>query len=130
LLLLYNGLTVGAFLSVFAQAGLGYAAGGWLLIHGVTELFAVILAGAAGLRLGWTLAFPGDATRADAMAAAGRLAATAMAGVIVMLALAGLLEGFGRQLIASTELRYTVAALTGAWWAHYFYFRGRNEDHG
>jgi uncharacterized membrane protein SpoIIM required for sporulation len=100
------------------------------MIHGVTEIFAVILAGAAGLKLGWTLAFPGDATRADAMASAGRVAATAMAGVIVMLALAGLLEGFGRQLIVLTELRYTVAALSGAWWVHYFYFRGSGDEHG
>ncbi len=36
---------------------------GWLVIHGVTELSAVILAGAAGLRIGWTLAFPGDLSR-------------------------------------------------------------------
>ena len=41
--------------------GLGIEFGGWLSIHGVTELFAIALSGAAGFRLGWTLAFPGPA---------------------------------------------------------------------
>jgi uncharacterized membrane protein SpoIIM required for sporulation len=121
MLLLYNGATVGAFVACFAIAGLGYDVGGWLLIHGTTELFAIMLAGAAGLKIGWTLAFPGEMSRADAMAAAGRVAATVMAGVVVMLALAGLLEGFGRQLVEVTEVRYAIAAGTGIWWAYYFY---------
>jgi uncharacterized membrane protein SpoIIM required for sporulation len=123
LLLLYNGLTVGALAAVYFDAGLSYDFFGWLLIHGVTELFAVILAGAAGLRIGWTLAFPGQLSRADALAEAGRLAATVMAGVVVMLGFAGLLEGFGRQLIEPTEARYAIALLSGAWWAFYFYLR-------
>ena len=44
-----------------------------------------------------------------------------MAGVVVMLMLAGLLEGFGRQLIADTGLRYAVAGASGVIWAVYFY---------
>ena len=121
MLLLYNGATVGGFVAVFAAAGLGLDVGGWILIHGVTELFAVMLAGAAGLKIGWTLAFPGDKARADALAEAGRLSATVMAGVVVMLLLAGLLEGFGRQLVEAAEARYAIAAVTAAWWLTYFY---------
>jgi uncharacterized membrane protein SpoIIM required for sporulation len=128
LLLLYNGMTVGAFVAVFAAAGLRYEVGGWLLIHGVTEIFAVILAGAAGLRIGWTLAFPGEKARADALAVAGRTSAIVMAGVVVMLGFAGLLEGFGRQLIVVTELRYAVALATGLWWALYFYLPRQAVD--
>ena len=44
-----------------------------------------------------------------------------MGGVIVMLLLAGLLEGFGRQLIADTGLRYAVAGVTALIWGLYFY---------
>lgn len=121
LLMLYNGLMLGAFFALYADHGLGLAFGGWALIHGVTELFAVILAGAAGFHLGWTLAFPGARSRIDAMREAGRLAATAMAGVVIMLAIAGLLEGFGRQLITNTTIRYSIAALSGAAWLRYFY---------
>jgi uncharacterized membrane protein SpoIIM required for sporulation len=95
-LLLYNGLMLGAFLALFVSRGLGEAAGGWLFIHGVTELFAITLAGAAGFRLGWALCFPGRQSRQAAMAEAGGNAAVVMAGVVIMLAVAGLLEGFAR----------------------------------
>lgn len=130
LLLLYNGATVGAFVALFASRGLGLEVGGWLLIHGVTELFAVILAGAAGLRIGWAVAFPGVRTRLDAAVESGRTAAIAMAGVVVMLFVAGLLEGFGRQLIADTAVRYTVAAVTGLIWFAYFYGPRRSPADG
>lgn len=122
-LLLHNGLILGAFLALFVSHGLGIAAGGWLLIHGVTELLAITLAGAAGLRIGWSLCFPGRQSRPAAMAEAGRLAATVMTGVVVMLAVAGLLEGYGRQLIDATPIRYGVALITALIWGFYFYRR-------
>ncbi len=126
LLMIYNGTMIGAFVALFVSRGLGLEIGGWLLIHGVTELFAVTLAGAAGLKIGWAVAFPRDRSRLDAAVDAGRTAAVAMGGVIVMLFVAGLLEGFGRQLIVDTGARYAVAAATAVVWAAYFYGpRGR-----
>ncbi len=116
-----NGATLGAFVAVYDAKGLAPQLWGWLLIHGTTELFAVTLACAAGLRLGVTVAFPGDRSRADALAEEGRQAATVMAGVIVMLAVAGLLEGFARQLITSDLGRYAVAAVMAVLWLAYFY---------
>ncbi|MFN7127444.1 MAG: stage II sporulation protein M [Brevundimonas sp.] len=121
LLVLYNGATLGAFFALFASRGLGFELGGWLLIHGVTELFAIILAGAAGLRIGLAVAFPGQRRRLDAAVEAGRTAGIAMGGVVVMLMFAGLLEGFGRQLIVDTGLRYAVAGGTVLIWGLYFY---------
>jgi len=117
-----NGLMLGAFFAVYAAHGLGFDLGGWLFIHGVTELFAVTLAGAAGFRIGWALAFPGEKARLDAVKEAGRVAANVMVGVVVMLVFAGLLEGFGRQLITNTFARYGVAIATGIVWFGYFYF--------
>ena len=121
LLVAYQGCVLGAFLAVFISHGLGVEAGGWLMIHGVTELSATILAGAAGARIGWALAFPGDRGRLEAAADAGRTAATLMGGVLVMLLCAGLLEGIGRQLIQVTWIRYAVAATTGVIWLVYLY---------
>ncbi|HZC17134.1 MAG TPA: stage II sporulation protein M [Caulobacteraceae bacterium] len=72
LLMVANGCTLGAFLAVFIQHGLGVEVGGWLMIHGVTELFAVMLAGAAGVQIGVALAFPGERTRLDSVSRAGR----------------------------------------------------------
>ena len=126
MLMTYNGATLGAFLAVFTMRGLGFQAGGWLIIHGVTEISAVILAGAAGCKIGWTLAFPGDLSRPAAMAQAGRQSATLMAGVVVMLFCAGILEGVGRQLILNDLVRYGVGLTTLVAWPAYLYLpRGR-----
>ncbi len=119
--ILMNGAMLGAMIAVFAGQGLGYEFVGWLAIHGVTELFAVILAGAAGLRIGWAMAFPGQLSRLDAAAAAGRTGSLALVGVVIMLFCAGLLEGFGRQLVTSDIARYGVAATTAVIWGLYFY---------
>jgi uncharacterized membrane protein SpoIIM required for sporulation len=125
-LMAVNGAMLGAFLAVFGSHGLIVPALGWLLIHGVTELFAVALAGAAGLSIGWAVAFPGGRTRLDNAMRAGRRGAVVMAGVVVMLFVAALLEGFARQLVQSDVARFAIAAATAALWGAYFYLpRGR-----
>jgi len=131
MLVAYNGCMLGAIIALYVSRGLGVELGGWLMIHGATELFAVTLAGAAGFRIGWAVAFPGQASRLDAAAAAGRQAGLVMAGVVAMLVVAGLLEGFGRQMITSDLVRYAVAAGTAAFWGAYFYWprAGRGDRH-
>lgn len=130
LLLVENGLMVGAFLALYASRGLGIELGGWLLIHGVTELLAIILCGAAGLTLGAALAFPGTHGRLANLAARGRQAAQVVIGAVSLLLIAGLLEGLGRQLITSTSTRYAIAAATALAWVLYFGFAGRRRDDG
>ena len=120
-LIFWNGCTLGAMYAVFARQGLGTELGGWLMIHGATELFACVLAGAAGLRIGLSLAFPGERTRMEAAAAAARTAGAVMAGVLINLLFSGLLEGFGRQLITADAVRYAIAVGTGLFWLAYFY---------
>lgn len=127
LLLAYNGCILGTFVALFVSRGLGFELGGWLLIHGVTELFAIVLAGAAGMRIGLVIAMPGEKSRLEAASAAGRSGALVLGGVIVMLFIAGLLEGFGRQLIAADFVRYGIAATTACLWYAYFYRYGLTE---
>lgn len=128
LLILYNGLMLGAFFAVFAAKGLAFNLGGWLAIHGTTELFAIAIAGAAGLRIGTAIAFPGRDSRTEAAVRAGRPAAVAMAGTVIMLAVAGLLEGIGRQTIVDDTSRYLIGATMLAGWLTYFYLpRGRRH---
>ena len=74
LLIVSNGCVMGALGALYASHGLLLPLGGWLLIHGVTELWATVLAGAAGFRIGWALAFPGEQDRMTALAGAGRAA--------------------------------------------------------
>lgn len=125
LLVAQNGLSLGALLALYASRGLGLQLCAWLFIHGVTELFATILAGAAGFRIGWAVMFPGERTRLDAVAAAGRTAGAAMAGVVLMLIVAGVLEGVGRQVIQFDWARWSIAGLTLALWLGYFYLPRR-----
>jgi uncharacterized membrane protein SpoIIM required for sporulation len=129
LLILYNGLMLGAFFAVFAGQGLAFNLAGWLAIHGTTELFAINIAGAAGMRIGTAIAFPGRDTRTEAAVRAGRPAAVAMAGTVVMLAVAGLLEGVGRQTIVDDASRYLIGAAMLAGWLAYFYMPRRSR-HG
>jgi uncharacterized membrane protein SpoIIM required for sporulation len=121
LLLAQNGLGLGALTALYASRGLLAPLTGWLFIHGVTELLATILAGAAGFRIGWAVLFPGARSRLDAVATAGRTAGTAMAGVVVMLVIAGVLEGVGRQLILNDLARWAIAAVSLVIWLAYFY---------
>ena len=123
----YQGIGLGAMLAVFSSKGLGFDFGGWLFIHGTTELFAAALSGAAGLRIGAAVVFPGARSRLEAAAQAGKTAGKVMVGVILMLFAAGLLEGFGRQLITDTMLRYAIGSLMLLAWIAYYYIP-RRED--
>src|SRR5436305_14168858 len=118
---------LGAFPAVFAGKGLLFNAAGWLAIHGTTELFAINISGAAGLRIGTAIAFPGRESRTEAAVKAGRTAALAMAGAVVMLAVAGLLEGIGRQTITDDTTRYLIGGAMLAGWLLYFYMPRRRE---
>ena len=73
-----------------------------------------------------------DRSRIDAAAETGRSAATAMVGVVVMLLVAGILEGVGRQSINITGARYAIGGLMLLGWCSYFYLlRARSRfDHG
>jgi len=127
LLLVHNTAGLGAILWLFFSAGLGWDFVGWLAIHGTTELFAIMLAGAAGLHIGRSMAFPGARSVLDAAAAAGQRAAVVMAGVVLMMVVAPFLEGFGRQLIDNAAGRYGVGGAMLAFWLGYFFLYGRGR---
>ena len=120
LLLVANMAPLGAMMWVFAQRGLGWDFAAWLSVHGTTELGAILLAGAAGVHIGRTMAFPGRRSVLAAMQEAGVRAAVVMAGCTVMLIVAGLLEGYARQLVGSSEGRFIIGAVMAAVWTCYF----------
>ncbi len=129
LLIIYNGMMLGAIVAVFAAKGLGPNLAGWLMIHGTTEILAICIAGAAGIRIGTAILFPGPRARAAAAVEAGRIAAVAMAGTVIMLAVAGVLEGIGRQTIVADLARFVVGGLMLAGWLAYFFLsRGGQAD--
>ncbi len=129
LLLLYNTALLGAMLWVFADAGLGLDFVGWLSVHGTTELGAIMLGGAAGLHVGRTMAFPGERSILAAMRDAGVRAAQVMAGCTIMLIVAGLLEGYVRQLVGDTNSRLAIGGGMLLFWIIYFAFVRRPPEH-
>jgi len=126
LLIFKNGLMLGAFWAVFLQKGLAVDFWLWVLPHGVTEMLAICLCGAAGLSLAYALLFPGRHTRLANLGIRGREAAAVVAGAIALLFVAALIEGFFRQLVTSQLVRLLLALSTTAFWLWYF-LRGRRR---
>jgi uncharacterized membrane protein SpoIIM required for sporulation len=121
MLLVQNTALLGAMLWLYHGQGLTIDFIGWLAVHGTTELFAILLAGASGLHIGRSMAFPGDRPVVQAAAEAGRRAALVMTGVVLMLVVAALLEAFPRQLVGSTSGRLTIGLFMLVLWLTYFY---------
>ena len=128
MLLVQNTATLGAMLWLFNSQGLLPEVTGWLSVHGTTELFAILLSGAAGLHIGRGIAFPGTLPVLESAAIAGRRAATVMAGVVLMLIIAAMLEGFARQLIPTTGSRLIVGGAMLAFWLWYFFAFRRDPE--
>jgi uncharacterized membrane protein SpoIIM required for sporulation len=127
LLTFYNGLGLGAFYALHVERGLGVDLGGWLSIHGVTELSAICIACGGGLKLGTAVLFPGDRSRIDALRLAGRDAVKLALVAALMLVAAALLEGFGRQLVQDMTTRYLIGWGVGALWLAWFVLGGRSR---
>ncbi|HYO14326.1 MAG TPA: stage II sporulation protein M, partial [Thermoanaerobaculia bacterium] len=127
-LLFQNGLLLGAMAALYESRGMGFEFWGWVLPHGVTELGAVCLCGAGGMVLGWSLVFPGRHTRLQNLAREGRRAAVIAVGSVAMFFLAGLIEGFFRQLVHDLTVRWAVVGITLLFWTWYFLFVGRSRE--
>ena len=125
LLLFQNGLTLGAFAAIHFEQGLTVDLWGWLLPHGVTEILAIVLCGAAGLAIARGILFPGEYGRIDAMRIEGKAAGTVVFGSLLLFVIAGLIEGIFRQKVQSIWIRYVLASVTAVFWTWYFCRCGR-----
>jgi uncharacterized membrane protein SpoIIM required for sporulation len=94
LVLLNNALNVGVDGGFMIAHGRGTEFFALILPHGMLELSAVFLAAAAGLRLGWTIIDPGPRPRSRALAEEGRSTVTIALGMIIVLAVSGVIEAF------------------------------------
>ena len=104
--LLYNGLFIGAVAGLAIGAGTSGTFFQLVVPHGVLELSCIVVAGAAGLRLGWAVIDPGRRSRGAAVVAEARNSVELALGTAGWLVVAGLVEGL-----------LTPAGL-GPWWAY------------
>lgn len=117
--LAYNGANVGVAGGLFAAVGQQPRFWGLILPHGILELSAVIVAGAAGLAIGWAIVAPGDRPRGVALAEEGRRAAAIVLGLVLAFVLAGTIEGFVTPSGLPTWARVGVGAAAGlAFWTY------------
>lgn len=93
-ILLANAMMLGGFAGHFANHGLSYPLWSFLAPHGVLEIFAILVAAAAGLRMGLSLVAPGSMTRSASLRAGAREAVLLVLGTIPMFLIAGFIEGF------------------------------------
>lgn len=108
-LLVFNGIMIGCVGVLAAQANLGYDLWAFVSPHGALELPAIFMAGGAGLLLARGILLPGTYRRADALRIYGLQAVQLLYGIIPMLVIAGLIEGFfSPQTWIPNGLKYAV----------------------
>ncbi len=90
----FNGLLLGVIGMACHQYGMSVLLWSFVAPHGSLELPAIFIAGGAGLRLGHGMLFPGALRWRDSVAYGGIEAAMLVSGIIPMLFIAGILEGF------------------------------------
>jgi uncharacterized membrane protein SpoIIM required for sporulation len=107
----FNGLLLGVIGAACQQHGMSIDLWSFVAPHGALELPSIVLAGAAGLRLGRGVVFPGIYRWRDSVTTAGVEASRMVSGIIPLLVIAGTLEGFFSPSKAQVWLKFTVGGL-------------------
>lgn len=99
LALLANGLMIGAVAGYLTAVGFGDTFWSFVVGHSAWELTAIVISGAAGLKLGVKLLAPGRASRGQALVTAGREAAPLILGAFLMLVVAAFIEAYWSSIV-------------------------------
>jgi uncharacterized membrane protein SpoIIM required for sporulation len=125
----YNGAFAGALAGYLTGKGLSQTFYSFIATHSAFELTAIVLSGAAGLRIGHALLAPGRLTRIQSLVKASQDAIVLLYGVTAMLLVAAAVEAFwssARWLPVS--LKFSVAAVCWIAVLGYLSFQGRRAD--
>ncbi len=93
--------------------------------HGLLELTAVFVAAGAGLRLFWAWVDPGPQPRSRALAVEGRSMVTVAMGLVVVLAVSGVVEAFVTPSPLPTWARVGIGAVVWVAFLGYVWVFGR-----
>lgn len=126
--LVYNGLYFGVIASHLLTLGFTETFFSFVIGHGSFELTAIVISGAAGLKLGFALLAPGQFSRSVALKVAAGQSIKLMFGVIIMLVAAAFIEAFWSSMtVISPQVKYVVG--TGLWCLVYGYLLLAGKDH-
>lgn len=125
IVLLQNMASLGvaaAIMTVYGRADVFF---GLITPHGLLELTAVFLAGAAGLKLGWSVIDPGPRRRLEALAAEGRAAVSITLGLVGVLLVSGIVEAFVTPSPLPTWARIAIGVFVEVAFLTYVFTLGR-----
>jgi uncharacterized membrane protein SpoIIM required for sporulation len=127
--LAFNGAFAGALAGYLTERGLSSTFYSFIATHAAFELTAIVLSGAAGLRIGHAWIAPGRLTRSQALVRATEDAATVLYGVTVLLVVAAAVEAFwSSSSWLPHAVKYGAAALCWTAVLGYFVVQGRHAS--
>lgn len=125
-ILITNAVLLGALAGLMTYSGFSLEFWGLILPHGILELSAFAIAGAAGMRMGWALVDPGAMTRGKALAEASGQAVKLIVGVALFLFFAALIESYITPSSAiGPGLKIVIGLIVGAAFWLYLVYAGR-----
>lgn len=125
--LAFNGAFSGAIAGYLTSKGLGQTFYSFVVTHAAFELTAIVLSGAAGLRMGHALLSPGRLTRLQALVLAAKESTVVIYGVILFLSIAAAIEAFWSSATwMPPAMKYGVAAVCWIAVLAYLTLQGRS----
>ena len=126
-----NGVVIGAVSGYLTEIGYGRPFWSFVAGHSSFELIAIVLSGAAGLRLGLAVIAPGDLSRKAALVAAAKPAVRVMYGAAILFLIAAFVEAFwSPHTVIPFAAKIAVGAAGWVLLAAYFGFAGRARAAG
>ena len=127
--LAFNGVFGGAIGGYLTHLGLSSTFYSFIVTHSAFELTAIVLSGAAGLRIGHALLSPKNQTRTQALVQAARESIVIVYGVVAMLTIAAAIEAFwSSQRWIPLPMKYSVAGVCWAAVLAYLTLQGRGRS--
>lgn len=125
--LVYNGLTIGVVTGFVVAAGYGGNILTFMCGHAPFELTAILIAGGAGLQMGWALVDTGGRTRIGSLRQAAPEIARLVIGAAAMLVVAAAVEAFWSPSSLAPPIKWTAAAIFTVAVAGYLALAGRRR---
>ena len=130
-MLLRNGIMIGAFQTFFYQHDLLWESSLAIWLHGTLEIWAIIVAGAAGLALGNGWLFPGTYSRLESFRRSAKKGVKIVIGTVPVFVMAGFIEGFvTRHTELPDLLRLGFILLSLSFIIFYYIYLPNRKKHG
>lgn len=121
--LLQNGVMLGSFQAFFFQQGLGFESMLAIWLHGTLEIWAIIVAGAAGITLGNGWLMPGTYGHMTSFMQGARRGLKIIVGTVPVFITAAFIEGFAtRHTEWGTLPRLTIIGSSALFILYYYFY--------